>query len=99
MDRIVVEGPGDLASTAADIVQGEVASSERLMLGLAGGSTPRATHEILAARDLDWSRTTAWLTDERWVRPDDAEANQRMARESLVDPVGVLRKLQRYASV
>jgi 6-phosphogluconolactonase len=89
MERIVLEGPLQIATTAADIVQGEVESSDGLMLGLAGGSTPRATHEILAGRDLDWSRTTAWLTDERWVRPDDPEANQRMARESLVDRVGV----------
>ncbi len=89
MERIVVGDPGDLASTAADIVQGEIESSDRLILGLAGGTTPRAMHEILAERDLDWSHTVAWLTDERWVRPDDPDANQRMARESLVDRVGV----------
>ena len=86
MERIVVPDPGSLATTAADLIEELVGEQSELMLGLAGGSTPRATHEVLAARPIDWSRVTAWIADERWVSPDDADANQAMVRESLTDP-------------
>lgn len=80
---------GSLAASCADILQGEIESEGRLALGLAGGSTPRATYEALIARNLDWTTTAAWLTDERWVPPMHPDSNHRMVRESLVRASGV----------
>jgi len=55
-------------------------------LALAGGRTPRAVHAALARRrDLDWSRTHIYWSDERAVPPDSAASNYAMARESLFD--------------
>ena len=85
MDRIVLPDAGALAEAAADLVADEVAGHRQVMLGLAGGSTPRATHEALARRDIEWSGVTAWIADERWVPPDHADANQAMVRDSLTD--------------
>ncbi len=85
MDLTVVEDPGALASVAADMVADEVAAHPQVMLGLAGGSTPRATHAELAQREIDWSRVTAWIADERWVAPDHEDANQAMVRSTLTD--------------
>ncbi|MCL1598651.1 MAG: 6-phosphogluconolactonase, partial [Actinomycetia bacterium] len=84
MNYTTYEDARSLASRAADIVQSEVESGTRVALGLAGGSTPRATYEALASRDIDWSKTAAWLTDERWVPPMHPDSNQRMVREALV---------------
>ena len=89
MDYIVLPDPAAVANHAADIVQAGIESNGGILLGLAGGSTPRATYEELASRTIDWSSTTAWMTDERWVSPDDDESNQKMVMRSLVDPTGV----------
>lgn len=85
MERITVADPASLAEAAADVVAEEVEQYDQVMLGLAGGSTPRATHEILATRPIDWSGVTAWIADERWVPPDHEDANQAMVRSSLTD--------------
>lgn len=56
-------------------------------MGLAGGSTPAATYEALRGRATGWQRVDAWLSDERWVPPDDERSNGRMAAETLMDHV------------
>lgn len=81
--------PEQLAMSAANLLQAEIEADDRVALGLAGGSTPRATYESLASRNLDWSTTVAWLTDERWAPPMSPESNQRMIRETLATSTGV----------
>lgn len=78
-----------VALAAADRVEREIGSFVDLSIGLAGGSTPRIVHRILAERAIDWTGVTAWMTDERWVQPDDDDSNQKMARETLTDNAGV----------
>lgn len=53
---------------------------------LAGGSTPKAAYEhfVAAARDLDLSRTTLWVGDERCVEPTDERSNYAMIERSLL---------------
>jgi len=89
MEYIVLPDAAAVANHAADIVQSEIDSYGGILLGLAGGSTPRSTYEALAHRSIDWSYTTAWMTDERWVAPETDESNQKMARASLIDSTGV----------
>ena len=89
MDIIICEDPATLARRAADIVEAEIATGDHIALGLAGGSTPRAAYEALALRDIDWTHTAAWMTDERWVPPMHPDANQRMVRLALVASTGV----------
>ena len=89
MDTIIVPTAETLALEAASMVMGEVAGARRLLLGLAGGSTPKATHEVLRAQNADWSGVTAWIADERWVSPDSPDANQHMVRTSLTDGTGI----------
>jgi 6-phosphogluconolactonase len=54
-------------------------------VAVAGGSTPRAAYELLAAMDVDWRACTLWFGDERCVAPDDGRANFAMVREALLD--------------
>jgi 6-phosphogluconolactonase len=57
---------------------------------LAGGATPRTSYELLATAYRDrvpWDRLHLFWGDERFVAPDDARSNVRMAREALIDRV------------
>lgn len=87
MDTIIVPDPPALAIAAADLVESELSSAKQTLVGLAGGSTPRPTHDELARRTIDWSTAAAWIPDERWVPPDDEASNQLMARETLTERV------------
>jgi 6-phosphogluconolactonase len=51
---------------------------------LSGGSTPRATYQLLACRDVDWDCAELFFSDERFVPPDHQDSNYRMVRESLL---------------
>ena len=79
----VLPTPHDLATRAAELVAGEIRSSTELVLGLAGGSTPKLTYEVLSDMELAWDGVTAWMTDERWVEPDHPDSNQAMVRATL----------------
>lgn len=89
MNITVVDDSQSLASAAADLIQGEIDNTRRLAIGLSGGTTPRATYEELASRNIEWPTVVTWLIDDRWVAPMHADSNQRMIRESLVRSTGV----------
>jgi 6-phosphogluconolactonase len=88
MELIVHESAEEAAVAAAQRIADLLASSDqRFTIGLAGGSTPVATYEALRGRATGWERVDAWLSDERWVPPDDERSNGRMAAETLMDHV------------
>ena len=61
----------------------------RFALVLSGGPTAKACYELLAtAGGIDWSVVDVFVGDERVVPPDDDDANQRLIKEALLDPVG-----------
>jgi 6-phosphogluconolactonase len=76
-------------------------------LFLSGGPTAKEAYERLAqvtgpgasaggpvtTPSVDWTRVDAYWGDERCVPPDDKDANQRLCREALLDPVGPLRSV------
>ncbi len=77
------------AATAATITDA-VGRHGRCSLVLSGGHTPRALYEQLAStyRDqIPWSEVHVFWGDERYVEPEAAASNYRMARESLLDHV------------
>ncbi len=83
----VVEDP---ARACAAIMVGAAADGGHIVL--AGGSTPRAANEefvtAVKAVDLDLRQTTFWFGDDRAVPPDDDRSNDKMVRESLIEPLG-----------
>lgn len=90
MEAVVNESPEELADAATDHISNAIRDADgRFSFGLAGGSTPAATYERLRSSDVDWSRVDGWLTDERWVPPQDERSNGRMAGETLTDHVGI----------
>jgi 6-phosphogluconolactonase len=58
-------------------------------MALSGGSTPRRTYELLAARAAELSGVEIWFADERCVPPDDEESNYRLVAESLLTPAAI----------
>ena len=83
MRVIVHRDPPALAEAAARELASILGSGESVTIGLAGGSTPRATYERLREIDLPWDRIHGWLADERWVSEDDPNSNARMVRQAL----------------
>ena len=97
------EGQQDLAAAAArafvEGAAGAIAERGRFAVALAGGSTPKATYEVLArdhAGDVDWPNVHVFFGDERTVPPDHEDSNYRMAREALLDhvPIGSVHRMR-----
>ena len=52
-------------------------------IGLAGGSTPMRTYELLDGQLADWTGVHLWYGDERCVPFDDPESNHGQVKERL----------------
>ena len=93
----VLPDPPGVAKEAAErlVAQVSLAIAERgqFSVALAGGSTPKAMYELLAAEPLrsrvDWEKVLLFFGDERCVPPDHKESNYRMANEALLTKVPV----------
>lgn len=77
------------ARAAAAIADSLIGSARDPLFGLAGGSTPRRTYEILAELDVDWSRVIGFLGDERWVPHDHPESNLAMIKTTALGRSGM----------
>lgn len=66
---------------------------ETFTLCLAGGSTPRATYDLLATQEwskqIEWARVEIFFGDERTVPPDHPDSNYAMAKAALLDHVPI----------
>src|SRR5271166_5055566 len=83
--RIFPDVPA-IAAAAAD----EFARLAPETVALAGGNTPRALYELLAARnDIAWDKIQFFFGDERHVPPDHPDSNYRMAAEAMLSRVPV----------
>jgi 6-phosphogluconolactonase len=81
----VVKDAGALAARAAEIIAGQLRVAQYpFRIVLSGGSTPRATYQLLAAQDIDWDCAELFFSDERFVSPGHKDSNYRMVRESLL---------------
>ncbi len=83
-----------LPALGASEIAGALAESCRARgkatLCLAGGTTPRATYELLAANpSVSWPEVFVYFGDERAVPPESTDSNYRMAREALFERVAL----------
>jgi 6-phosphogluconolactonase len=51
---------------------------------VSGGSTPKLLYKRLSQADLDWSKVTVLLADDRWVDPGQPGSNETFVHESLL---------------
>jgi 6-phosphogluconolactonase len=96
----LVAGPAQLAERAAlrveRHVRADLAEHGRCRIALSGGRTPRELYRALvrnarsAAREqLDWTRVELFFGDERCVPPQHRDSNYALAREHLIEPLGI----------
>ena len=86
VELVVAEDAEDAAARAATLLA--EAAGRGGHMAFSGGSTPRRAYTLAAALEPDWSGVDAWLADERCVPADDARANARLLRETLLARAG-----------
>ncbi len=72
------------ADWTADILRHAIAASGEALLAVSGGLTPQRYFHALSLRELDWSRVSIALVDERRVPDDHPRSNARLARATLL---------------
>lgn len=86
--------PPALAHHVAEwMTQAALAASGSFRVSLSGGSTPKASYELLASDEFrprfPWNRVVWYWGDERFVPYSDPESNYRMTREAMLSKVPV----------
>ncbi len=76
-----------------ELYEESIAQNGLFHVALAGGSTPRQLYRLLAspefAERVRWQSVHIYFGDERFVSPEHAESNFRMAKEALLDHVPI----------
>tara|TARA_B110001452_G_C15119094_1_gene390061 strand:- start:171 stop:863 length:693 start_codon:yes stop_codon:yes gene_type:complete len=53
-------------------------------LAVSGGKTPVAFFQQLSQQDVEWSKVTIILVDERWLPTDHTDSNEKLVRDHLI---------------
>ena len=86
-----------LASRLAGQLSQHLRVSDSASLCVPGGTTPAPVFEMLSASELDWSRVTVMLNDERWVDGQNPRSNSRLLHQHLLrDKAQAARYLDLY---
>ena len=88
VEFLLWDSPGAAAKALAETVAGKLrerlAEAGRATLVVSGGSTPIPFFDDLSRAELDWSRVTVLLADERWVPETDSASNTALVRARLL---------------
>ena len=95
----ISEDAAAFSKTVADwmvaYISKRLETQDRFTLVLSGGSTPKKLHELLAGEPykskIDWSRIHFFWGDDRFVPFNDDRNNAKMAFETLLDHVPVVK--------
>ncbi len=73
-----------LGKRVAQCLQDALERDGEASLVVSGGSTPAPVLRYLSAVDIDWSRVSVTLADERWVPPGHPDSNESLVRDTLL---------------
>ena len=73
-----------LAQAIADRLKQAITQRQNASLIVSGGNTPRRLFQELSRLELDWSKVTLTLTDERWTNPATEQSNEYLVRSNLL---------------
>ncbi len=73
-----------VARRIGDALAADLDDNGEAAIVVSGGSTPGPVFRQLAERKLPWERVTVTLSDERWVKADHADSNEKMLRATLL---------------
>jgi len=74
----------NLSSRILNDLQLAIETKGEAFLAVSGGSTPKKLFLALAQSELEWSKVTITLVDERWVGPYHVQSNEKLVREHLI---------------
>lgn len=74
----------ELAKTVSNILAKAIKDTGKASIAVSGGSTPKGFFSVLSQSDIDWSKVTITLADERWVPIDSEASNTRLVHENLL---------------
>lgn len=88
-----------LAEAVAEHLNDGIAARGQASLAVSGGSTPGRFFSVLGRRkDIDWSKVTVTLVDERWVPETSDRSNAGLVNEKLLQgPAAVAHFVPLYA--
>lgn len=97
VDTVVCSNAAALIADAAyrftAIAAAATRSGRQFSVALSGGRTPAALYRVLAAQPfksaIDWTATHLFFGDERCVPPESPFSNFAMAKQALIDPIGL----------
>lgn len=73
-----------LATSVAKQLKTQLSKNNKACLAVSGGSTPVEFFNYLSLQELDWAKVTVILVDERWLKTDDVDSNEKLVRENLL---------------
>ena len=73
-----------LGQAVTQCLKGALERHGEASLVVSGGSTPAPVLRYLSDADIDWSKVTVTLADERWVPPGHPDSNESLVRETLL---------------
>lgn len=73
-----------LVSKVTKILTRAIKERGTASLVVSGGRTPVAFYHLLSQQILDWSNVVVTLADERWVKADHSDSNEKLVRENLL---------------
>ncbi|WP_448099296.1 6-phosphogluconolactonase [Luteibacter yeojuensis] len=73
-----------LAREVASKLDAAIKARGKATIAVSGGGTPKVMFAVLAEQEIDWSRVTVTLVDERWVDTDSDRSNARMVASTLL---------------
>ena len=81
-DRLTL---GDtLAKEIASKLDAAVNARGKASLAVSGGGTPKLMFAVLAEQEIDWSKVTITLVDERWVDESSDRSNAALVKHHLI---------------
>ena len=88
----VFDTPEQLSQSFAQYLVDLVSQKEVFYLAISGGKTPVYLFNALVndhSQSIDWSKIRLFWVDERCVPPTDKESNYLLAKQHLLDKVGI----------
>ncbi|KZN30368.1 6-phosphogluconolactonase [Pseudoalteromonas luteoviolacea S2607] len=73
-----------LASLLEDTLSTALQSDGKASMLVSGGSSPAPAYKRLSNLDLDWSKVTVAMVDERWVEPTHEKSNEAFIISTLL---------------
>ncbi|MFD0916196.1 6-phosphogluconolactonase [Pseudahrensia aquimaris] len=74
----------NLAKSIGDSLREAISERGAASMAVSGGSTPKLMFQALSQQDVDWSRVTITLVDDRCVAPNHDRSNDRFVRLNLM---------------